>query len=64
MARYNFKTALEKLGRVVTSGRGMNYFNRASSLYKDIKNDYSNPAMGRRKKRSTPRMGKKMKKRR
>lgn len=60
MAKYNFKSALSKIGRVIGSGRGMDYFKRAKSLFEDVKNDYSNPAMGRkRRRRSTPKMGKK-----
>lgn len=57
MAKYNFKSALEKIGRVVKSGRGLDYFRRAKSLFSDVKNDYSNPAMGKRRRRSTPKMG-------
>ena len=74
MAAYNLKSALAKIGRVVGSGRGVNYFNRAKQLFEggqglfnDVKNDYSNPAMGRRKrkaKRSTPKMGKRKRRRR
>lgn len=64
MAKYNFKSALEKIGRVVGSGRGADYFKRAKSLFTDVKNDYSNPAMGkRRRKRSTPKMGRRRRRR-
>lgn len=60
MANYNLKSAISKIGRVIGSGRGMDYFKRAKSLFSDLKNDYSNPDMGRkRRKRSTPKMGKK-----
>ena len=66
MAKYNFKTALEKIGRVVGSGRGMDYFKRAKGLFDDVKNDYSNPAMGKRKgrkRRSIPKMGRRKRRR-
>lgn len=72
MVKYNFKSAIDKIGRVVGSGRGANYFNKAKQLfeggrglYNDIKNDYSNPAMGRRrrKRRSTPKMGRRRRRR-
>ena len=73
MAAYNLKSALAKIGRVVGSGRGANYFARAKQLFQggkglfsDLKHDYSNPAMGRKKrkgkKRSTPKMGRKKRK--
>lgn len=65
MAKYNLKSAIEKIGRVFTSGRGMDYFRRAKGLYNDVKNDYSNPAMGKRRKgrRSTPKMGRRRRRR-
>lgn len=66
MAKYDFKSALGKIGRVIGSGRGADYFNRAKSLFTDLKNDYSNPAMGKRRKRgkrSTPKMGRRKRRR-
>lgn len=73
MAKYNLKSAIDKITRVVGSGRAANYFNKAkelfkggSALYRDVKNDYSNPSMGRRKrkgKRSTPKMGRRRRRR-
>jgi hypothetical protein len=68
---YNLKSALAKLERVVSSGRAGNYYNRAKglfqggkSLYNDIKGDYSNPAMGKkRRRRSTPKMGRRRRRR-
>ena len=72
MAKYDLKSAIDKIGRVFSSGRAANYFNRAKglyeggkSLYNDAKNDYSNPAMGRRrrKRRSTPKMGRRRRRR-
>lgn len=72
MVKYDLKSALGKLERVVSSGRAGNYYNRAKglfqggkSLFNDIKSDYSNPAMGkrRRKRRSTPKMGRRRRRR-
>lgn len=65
---YTFQSGLDKIGRVITSGRLADYVKRGSGLYNDIKNDISNPAMGKKHKRkhhkkhykkSTPHMGKK-----
>lgn len=72
MVKYSLRDAISKVGRVFSSGRAANYFNRAKglyeggkSLYNDAKNDYSNPAMGkrRRRKRSTPKMGRRRRRR-
>lgn len=69
---YNLKSALQKIERVFTSGRAGKYytnakkiFNDAKNLGKDVQNDYSNPAMGkrRRKRRSTPKMGRRRRRR-
>ncbi len=57
MPKYSFKEAIGKIGRVIKSGRGADYYRRAKGLFNDVKNDYSNPSMGRRKRRSTPKMG-------
>lgn len=68
---YNLKSALQKIERVFTSGRAGKYytnakriFNDAKNLGKDVKNDYSNPAMGKRRRRkSTPKMGRRRRRR-
>ena len=62
MAKYNLKSAISKIGRVIGSGRGMDYFKRAKSLFNDVRNDYSNPSMGKkRRKRGGKKGGKKRK---
>ena len=60
MVKYNLQSAFNKIKNLITSGRGVDYVKRGVSLFNDIKNDYSNPAMGKRgkKRRSTPKMGK------
>jgi hypothetical protein len=72
MAKYNLKSALSKIERVFTSGRAGKYydtakriFNNAKALGQDVANDYSNPAMGkrRRRRRSTPKMGRRRRRR-
>ena len=72
MVKYTLKDAIGKIGRVFSSGRAANYYNRAKGLfeggkglYNDVANDYSNPAMGRRrrKRRSTPKMGRRRRRR-
>jgi len=73
MAKYNFKSAINKIDRLITSGRAGKYYDRAKRMFKDgsafvndIKNDYSNPAMGkkrRHRKRSTPKMGRRRRRR-
>ena len=68
---YNLKSALQKIERVFTSGRAGKYytnakriFNDAKNLGKDVQNDYSNPAMGKRRRRkSTPKMGRRRRRR-
>ena len=62
---YSFKDAIGKIGRVITSGRGADYFKRGKSLASDIYKDYSTPSMGkrRRRRRSTPKMGKRKRRR-
>jgi len=65
MVKYSLKGAIGKIGRVISSGRGLDYFKRAQGLFSDIKNDYSNPAMGgrkRRRRKSTPKMGRRRRK--
>lgn len=72
MAKYSIKSAIEKIDRVINSGRAGKYYNRAkgllkggSNLFNDIKSDYSNPAMGKRRRgrRSTPKMGRRRRRR-
>ena len=50
---YNFQTALQKIGRVIKSGRGEKYFNRAKGLFDDIAKDYSTPSMGKKRRRKS-----------
>lgn len=73
MAKYNFQSAMDKIDRMVTSGRAKKYYNRVkglikggSNLFNDVKSDVSNPAMGKRRrhrKRSTPKMGRRRRRR-
>lgn len=68
---YNLKSALKKIERVFTSGRAGKYYNSAKRIFNDakalgndVKHDYSNPAMGKkRKRRSTPKMGRRRRRR-
>jgi len=37
MAKYDLKSAIDKIGRVFSSGRAANYFNRAKGLYEGVR---------------------------